>query len=233
MINIDLTKDFSNFPFGMYVTDGKNSGERFRKDFLLKNLLETDEKIKIHLNCEYGLGSSFLIGAFSSIIGEKNPLSKKFFGGISRYFDFKYIQSRVTFTTDLENNELIDEVADICQYMKEYEEKQNRGLAEKMLSNFNLKNEILDFKNNIQENIKLLSTFNIDRDLILSINTTFDDILENSTYSNVHSTTINLVREIEFRVHFIYSLNDPLYILYHNYMENLQKIRNSYICFQH
>jgi hypothetical protein len=112
VISIDLKKDFSPSPFGMYITDGKNSGERFRKDFLLKHLNESDDYISINIATKYsGLGSSFLIGAFSLIMDEVNIKTEK------RY-TYDEVKSRVTFISN--NNETKD-IDDVWKWMKELE----------------------------------------------------------------------------------------------------------------
>lgn len=75
MINISVAKDFSKKPFGRYVTDGKWSGERFRKEILYPAFqLNTDEKISVSLNdIPRGFGSSFLEEAFGGLVRDGIP----------------------------------------------------------------------------------------------------------------------------------------------------------------
>ena len=131
MINIDLKKDFNKNPFGRYITDGPNSGERFRKAFLLKNLNENDESICINLNSDLGLGSSFLTSAFSLIMDEIDTRTGK-------RFTYEYVSSRVEFIYP--DDACVDisskDVGDIWKWTKELEisipENENKRRIKKM-----------------------------------------------------------------------------------------------------
>lgn len=69
--NISIANDFSKVPAGRFYGDGPYSGERFRKEFLLGPLRDTEiEKIVINLNGLCGVGSSFWDEAFVSLITE-------------------------------------------------------------------------------------------------------------------------------------------------------------------
>lgn len=111
MINISLTKDFSKFPFGMEEGDGDSSGFFFRKNILLPTLNESDETITIVLDNTWGLGSSFIIGAFSLIIKEINPKTNK-------NYTTEEVEDRVIFTNKCTEGSEID---DIWKYMREIE----------------------------------------------------------------------------------------------------------------
>lgn len=65
-IMIDIAKDFSRAPAGRFVSDGPNSGERFRSDFLVPNL-NLHDRVVVVLDGTRGLGSSFLEEAFGGL----------------------------------------------------------------------------------------------------------------------------------------------------------------------
>jgi len=79
-ITISVSKDFSTVPAGRFITDGPNSGERFRNDFLKKNLEENDS-VTVIIDGVEGYGSSFLEEAFGGLVREfgfkKEDLKKK------------------------------------------------------------------------------------------------------------------------------------------------------------
>lgn len=64
---ISIVKDFSENPSGRYVTDGPNSGERFRTEFLAP-ALHAGLKIEVDLDGALGFGSSFLEEAFGGLV---------------------------------------------------------------------------------------------------------------------------------------------------------------------
>lgn len=75
---IFIAKDFSRFPAGRFITDGKFSGECFRNDFLLPALTTSEKVVVINLNGVLGYGSSWLAEAFNGKYlsdKEKNKLS--------------------------------------------------------------------------------------------------------------------------------------------------------------
>lgn len=63
---VDLAKDFSRAPAGRFISDGPNSGERFRSEYLEPNL-KMHEKVVVLLDGTRGLGSSFLEEAFGGL----------------------------------------------------------------------------------------------------------------------------------------------------------------------
>ena len=67
MKRIDICKHFSDVPAGRYKTDGPNSGERFRNDFLLP-ALHAGKKVEVILDGSEGYGSSFLEEAFGGLV---------------------------------------------------------------------------------------------------------------------------------------------------------------------
>ncbi|AMJ87030.1 MULTISPECIES: STAS-like domain-containing protein [Alteromonas] len=75
MIEISVAKDFSIKPFGRYLSDGKWSGERFRKDILYPAFkLNPGENIIVSLNnIPRGFGSSFLEEAFGGLVRDGIP----------------------------------------------------------------------------------------------------------------------------------------------------------------
>lgn len=62
-----LATEFSPFPAGRYYTDGPNSGERFREEFLVP-ALKRSEPVVIELDGTLGFGSSFLEEAFGGLV---------------------------------------------------------------------------------------------------------------------------------------------------------------------
>ncbi|MFM5618011.1 STAS-like domain-containing protein [Aeromonas veronii] len=68
-ITIDVAAKFSPLPFGRYLSDGSNSGTRFRDMVLKKALTETDESIVLDFSkVRIGVGSSFLEEAFGGLV---------------------------------------------------------------------------------------------------------------------------------------------------------------------
>lgn len=63
---IHIAKDFSKTPVGRYRTDGPDSGERFREDYLVPNLKKGD--VVIVLDGTEGYPSSFLEEAFGGLL---------------------------------------------------------------------------------------------------------------------------------------------------------------------
>ena len=66
---IQIAKDFSAFPAGRYRSDGNNSGQVFREDFLVP-ALQGYEQVIVNLDGTIGLGSSFLEEAFGGLVRE-------------------------------------------------------------------------------------------------------------------------------------------------------------------
>jgi hypothetical protein len=64
---ISVIEQFSENPAGRYVTDGPNSGERFR-DEVLAPALNSSDKVKVNLDGVLGYGSSFLEEAFGGLV---------------------------------------------------------------------------------------------------------------------------------------------------------------------
>lgn len=67
MSKIDISKDFSEYPAGRYRVDGDYSGEVFREDLLVPNLL-TSDVVEIVFDGSMGYGSSFLEEAFGGLV---------------------------------------------------------------------------------------------------------------------------------------------------------------------
>jgi len=64
---LSVARDFSRFPAGRYLTDGKHSGERFRAMLLPK--LHSGP-VRVLLDGTLGYGSSFLEEAFGGLVRE-------------------------------------------------------------------------------------------------------------------------------------------------------------------
>jgi hypothetical protein len=64
---ISIRNNFSENPSGRYVTDGPNSGERFRDEWLLP-ALRNGVVVTVNLDGALGYGSSFLEEAFGGLV---------------------------------------------------------------------------------------------------------------------------------------------------------------------
>ena len=68
MKKIDIGLDFSKTPLGRYhPQDGPNSGERFRREFLVP-ALRSDPLVVVRIDQVEGYGSSFLEEAFGGLV---------------------------------------------------------------------------------------------------------------------------------------------------------------------
>lgn len=77
---IDIARDFSRSPAGRFISDGPNSGERFRRDFLVPGMSK-HERLVINLDGTRGIGSSFLEEAFGGLMRlgyQASDLMRKF-----------------------------------------------------------------------------------------------------------------------------------------------------------
>ncbi|MFS2060002.1 STAS-like domain-containing protein [Kosakonia cowanii] len=104
MRNIVIAKEFSKTPFGRYMSDSPNSAERFRRDFLVPALKDTDQEVVVDFRgIALGVGSSFLEEAFGGLIRKEGiPKSK--------------IKSRLIIRTDMPfYKEQIDKFIDLAQ----------------------------------------------------------------------------------------------------------------------
>jgi hypothetical protein len=72
---INIATEFSRYPAGRHTNDGPNSGERFRREFLLP-VLKTGQHAKIKFDGARGYGSSFLEEAFGGLVREGFPPHK-------------------------------------------------------------------------------------------------------------------------------------------------------------
>ncbi|WP_174275556.1 STAS-like domain-containing protein [uncultured Sphingomonas sp.] len=64
---INVAKQFSRAPAGRYISDGPNSGERFRDQYLVP-ALKTNGELTLELDGTRGYGSSFLEEAFGGLV---------------------------------------------------------------------------------------------------------------------------------------------------------------------
>lgn len=64
---INVARDFSRAPAGRFISDGPNSGERFRDQFL-KPALDEGKEVVVELDGTRGYGSSFLEEAFGGLV---------------------------------------------------------------------------------------------------------------------------------------------------------------------
>lgn len=80
MTTITIATDFARYPFGRYRSDGANSGERFRDDFLVPALRRESGDLEIIVDGAIGMGSSFLEEAFGGLVRvgfEKSMLTRR------------------------------------------------------------------------------------------------------------------------------------------------------------
>lgn len=63
---INIARDFSKVPVGRFRTDGPNSGQRFREDFLIPGLEKGD--VVVILDGTEGYPSSFIEEAFGGLL---------------------------------------------------------------------------------------------------------------------------------------------------------------------
>ena len=71
---INIAKDFSRYPSGRVVSDGPNSGEKFRQVHLIPALRDHD-KVVVVLDGVRGYPSSFTEEAFGGLV--RNGFSKE------------------------------------------------------------------------------------------------------------------------------------------------------------
>lgn len=71
MINISISKDFSDAPGGRYRCEGDFSGEEFREELLkpkYEEAIAKSEKLCVNFDDCYGFAASFLEEAFGGIV---------------------------------------------------------------------------------------------------------------------------------------------------------------------
>ena len=71
LVRVNVAKQFSRLPGARYIRLGPNSGELFRKQFLLEPLRE-GKTVIVELDGVRGYGSSFLEEAFGGAVRELN-----------------------------------------------------------------------------------------------------------------------------------------------------------------
>lgn len=74
VLSFNVAEDFSRYPAGQYLTDGPNSGERFRKTVLIP-AIQNKVRLLLELDGVRGYGSSFLEEAFGGLIRDGYSLS--------------------------------------------------------------------------------------------------------------------------------------------------------------
>ena len=71
MIKINVAKDFTRYPTGRFMKNGKTSGEEFREKFLIPSIV-SGKKVHVELDGTIGYGSSFLEEAFGGLVRKLN-----------------------------------------------------------------------------------------------------------------------------------------------------------------
>ena len=85
---LKIAEEFTKFPAGRFINDGKFSGERFREEFLLPKLNKYD-KVIIFVDGVKGYGSSFLEEVFGGLV-RKKYFSKK---DLEEKIEIKFVDS--------------------------------------------------------------------------------------------------------------------------------------------
>lgn len=85
-IKINIADDFSKYPSGRVISDGPNSGERFRKEILLPALRKTGTIILI-LDGVNGYPSSFSEEAFGGLVREKHCTAEELLERLDIQYD--------------------------------------------------------------------------------------------------------------------------------------------------
>lgn len=85
-MNIDIAKDFSLVPSGRFKSDGPDSGERFREDFL-KPAIDAAGTISVRIDGTAGYHSSFLEEAFGGAVRRRYISAEEFLHRLELIFD--------------------------------------------------------------------------------------------------------------------------------------------------
>lgn len=111
---INIKTDFSKCPFGRYITDGDNSGERFREDFLVPALNEKGLKTILNFKGLEGfLSSGFIEESFGGLVRNHHVHPMDIFGR----FDFVNIEDDILsdiheFVMDMSDFTVVNEYVD-------------------------------------------------------------------------------------------------------------------------
>lgn len=100
-IIVSILKDFSRIPGPRYVSEGKFSGEQFRKEVLVlkvKAAMESGSEILIDLDGVSGYGTSFLEESFGGLIREE-------------HIPYEFLKSKLKLKSE-EDPDYIDEIWD-------------------------------------------------------------------------------------------------------------------------
>lgn len=90
---LKVADDFSRSPSGRYLSDGPNSGERFREELLYPALVE--DKVEVNLDGVLTLGSSFLDEAFGGLVREKGLNTKELRDRLAIKSDLKMYVTKI------------------------------------------------------------------------------------------------------------------------------------------
>lgn len=105
MIKINVAKDFTRYPTGRFMKNGKTSGEEFREKHLIP-AFTSNNKVCVELDGTIGYGSSFLEEAFGGLVRKVN-------------LDATQVHDKLT---------LISEDTSLIQEIKEYIEDASKKL---------------------------------------------------------------------------------------------------------
>ncbi|EKY6639855.1 STAS-like domain-containing protein [Escherichia coli] len=104
---IVIAKQFSKTPFGRYTSDGPNSAERFRRDFLVPAFKASDEKIIVDFRgIALGVGSSFLEEAFGGLVRKEGVAKSDVKTRLEIKSDMPFYQEQISKFVDQAKPEL-------------------------------------------------------------------------------------------------------------------------------
>lgn len=96
MIHTVKVADFSITPFGRYPTDGKFSGQRFRREVLLPLFRNQNiDTIQVDFNGIIPVGSSFIDEAFAGLIRDEGLSFEQVWGRLTVISDFPLYEIQI------------------------------------------------------------------------------------------------------------------------------------------
>lgn len=127
---IFLAKDFSKYPGGRFIEDGKYSAERFKKEILLPALKEY-ATVEIDFEGIAGVGSSFLEETFGGLIRDNGFSADEIYKRIilkSRQSRIEEIHSYIDHAEKMKNNPAPKDNKSIPlpEYLKTFFDKLNQ-----------------------------------------------------------------------------------------------------------
>lgn len=127
---ISIARDFSRYPGGRFIEDGKNSAERFKKELLLP-ALEKHETVEIDFEEIAGCGASFLEETFGGLIRDNGFSAEEIYKRIilkTRQSRIEEIHSYIDAAQKKKNNPVQQDNKSIPlpEYLKNFFDKLNQ-----------------------------------------------------------------------------------------------------------